>query len=93
MSPTKSLLSLLFIAVSLAVDVTAVPTSRDSKATLTFARRFNIPVGDGFPNIADADRARAKNLQSLGLANKGVQNKRDVVSMPATNQAVRVDLI
>ncbi|KIM73461.1 hypothetical protein PILCRDRAFT_829133 [Piloderma croceum F 1598] len=86
MFPTKSLLSLLFIAVSLASDVTAIPTPRDSKATLTFARRFNISVGDGFPNIADADRARAKNFQSLGPANKGGQNKR-AASILATNQA------
>ena len=90
MFPTKSLLSLLFI--SLASDVTAIPTPHDSKATLTFARRFNISVGDGFSNIADADRARAKNFQSLGLANSGGQNKR-AASILATNQAVRVDLI
>ncbi|KIM81111.1 hypothetical protein PILCRDRAFT_821935 [Piloderma croceum F 1598] len=86
MSPTRSLLSLLLIAVSLGSSVTASPTPRDSKATLAFARSFNLS-GTGFQNIADADRARAQALISSARV-KGGQNKRAVSSILVTNTAV-----
>jgi hypothetical protein len=86
MLPARSLLSLLVVAVSLGSGVTAAPAS-DSKVTLAFARNVNIT---GSSTIAAADRARAKVLQTLGLAaSSGGQTKR-AASFAVTNAVVRL---
>ena len=89
MFPTKSLLSFLILAVSFGHGVTASPIAsiQESPVTLKFARSLNF---DGFSNIAEADRARAKVLKAEGLAAaKSGVNKR-TSSFAVTNTAVRI---
>jgi len=84
MFPANSLLSLLLVALALGGSVTATPTPRDSKVTLTFARNINITGS----TIAEADRARARVLQSLGLTKASDETGR-AASFSATNAVVR----
>jgi hypothetical protein len=88
MFPAKSLLSLLLIAVSFTLSVATSPTQPDSKLSLAFAGRINTK---GYPNIADADRARAKGLISQALVKPLGLAKRSVFSITVTNTAVCVD--
>lgn len=86
MFPAKSLLSFLAVAVYFG-SVTASPTPRDSKVTLSFARHIN---STGFGSIAEADRARAKVLKDHALSNNGDQAKR-AASFAVTNAVVSAD--
>ena len=87
MFPAKSLLSLLLLAVSFGNGVTASPVASvgESPVTLKFARNLNIT---GFGNIAEADRARAEVLKSLGLAGTPSGVNRRTSSFGVTNTAV-----
>jgi len=78
-----SLSPLLLLAVSLGGAYATPIEVREAAATanLPIARRFDFA---GYPNIADADRARASALKKRGLAN----SRRDG-NVPVTNAVVR----
>jgi hypothetical protein len=78
-----SLSPLLLLAISLG-GASATPIEvREAIATanLPIARRFDFA---GYPNIADADRARASELKKRGL-----NARRENGNIPVTNAVVR----
>lgn len=78
---------LFFIFMSLWSNVTVTGIQRDTRPTLTISRHLNITE---FGTIADADRARAKVLESEGLEKASGLSKR-ASSFSIWNTGVRVD--
>lgn len=87
MFPAKLLSFLLAISFGNGASPTPVVNVEESPFTLKFACNLNIT---GFGNLAEADRARAKVLKSLGLAAaKSGINKR-AASFAVTNTVVSI---